>query len=450
MGLPDKAIDLIDEAGSRVRLSHAALPEEAKELDKELKALMKEKDTAIRSQDFEAAGGLRDREVELRAQIKQIQERKQEENKAKTEAGDDTGPCVQEQDIADIVASWTGIPVDKVSSDEGVRLMDMEATLHKRLIGQEEAVVACARAIRRARTGLKNPNRPVASFIFSGPTGVGKSELAKSLSSFYFGSEDAMVRLDMSEFMERHTVSKLIGSPPGYVGYNEGGQLTEAVRRRPYTVVLFDEIEKAHPDVFNMMLQILEDGRLTDSKGRTVDLKNVLLIMTSNVGSSVIEKGGMQLGFQLPTDDADEQSYNRIKTLVNEELKQYFRPEFLNRLDEIIVFRQLTKSEVKEIADIMLKDVFSRTEEKGITLDVTERFKDRLVDEGFNPAYGARLLRRAIMRLMEDGLAEKMLAGDIREGDSVIMDVDPEGNITVLNGSETMKVELSDTPAGIA
>merc|ERR1711937_903183 len=238
-------------------------------------------------------------------------------------------------------------------------------------------------------------------------TGVGKTELTKALATYYFGSEDAMVRLDMSEFMERHTVSKLIGSPPGYVGYNEGGQLTEAVRRRPHTVVLFDEIEKAHPDVFNMMLQILEDGRLTDSKGRTVDFKNVLLIMISNVGSSVIEKGGMQLGFQLPTDDADEQSYNRIKTLVNEE-------------------------------------------EKGITLDVTERFKDRLVDEGFNPAYGARPLRRAIMRLMEDGLAEKMLAGDIREGDSVIMDVDPEGNITVLNGSETMKVELSDTPAGIA
>jgi ATP-dependent Clp protease ATP-binding subunit ClpC len=242
--LPDKAIDLIDEAGSRVRLENAALPEEAKELDKELKALMKEKDTAIRSQDFEAAGGLRDREVELRAQIKQITERKQEENKAKAESGDASGPTVVEQDIADIVAAWTGIPVDKVSSDEGTRLMDMEETLHKRLVGQEEAVVACARAIRRARTGLKNPNRPVASFIFSGPTGVGKSELAKSLSAFYFGSEEAMVRLDMSEFMERHTVSKLIGSPPGYVGYSEGGQLTEAVRRRPYTLVLFDEIER--------------------------------------------------------------------------------------------------------------------------------------------------------------------------------------------------------------
>mmetsp|Transcript_31393 Transcript_31393/g.67756 ORF Transcript_31393/g.67756 Transcript_31393/m.67756 type:complete len:923 (-) Transcript_31393:79-2847(-) len=448
--LPDKAIDLIDEAGSRVRLRHAQLPEEAKELDKELRALLKEKDAAVRGQDFEKAGQLRDREMELKAQIEAITQKNKDETQAEDEAAGETGPVVTETDISNIVASWTGIPVEKVSSDESERLLKMEDTLHNRVIGQEEAVVAISKAIRRARVGLKNPNRPIASFIFSGPTGVGKSELAKSLASYYFGSEEAMVRLDMSEFMERHTVSKLIGSPPGYVGYNEGGQLTEAVRRRPYTVVLFDEIEKAHPDVFNMMLQILEDGRLTDSKGRTVDFKNVLLIMTSNVGSSVIEKGGMQLGFQLPTDDQDEQSYNRIKTLVNEELKQYFRPEFLNRLDEIIVFRQLTKSEVKEIADIMLKDVFSRTEEKGITLDVTERFKDRLVDEGFNPAYGARPLRRAIMRLMEDGLAEKMLAGDIREGDSIIMDVDPEGNITVLNGSETMKVELSDTPAGIA
>eukprot|EP00205_Picochlorum_sp_RCC944_P005809 CAMPEP_0182613474 /NCGR_PEP_ID=MMETSP1330-20130603/25658_1 /TAXON_ID=464278 /ORGANISM="Picochlorum sp., Strain RCC944" /LENGTH=918 /DNA_ID=CAMNT_0024833183 /DNA_START=124 /DNA_END=2878 /DNA_ORIENTATION=- len=444
--LPDKAIDLIDEAGSRVRLRHAQLPEEAKELDKELRALLKEKDAAVRGQDFEKAGQLRDREMELKAQIETITQKNKDETQAEDEAAGESGPVVTESDISNIVASWTGIPVEKVSSDESERLLKMEDTLHNRVIGQEEAVVAISKAIRRARVGLKNPNRPIASFIFSGPTGVGKSELAKSLASYYFGSEEAMVRLDMSEFMERHTVSKLIGSPPGYVGYNEGGQLTEAVRRRPYTVVLFDEIEKAHPDVFNMMLQILEDGRLTDSKGRTVDFKNVLLIMTSNVGSSVIEKGGMQLGFQLPTEDADETSYNRIKTLVNEELKQYFRPEFLNRLDEIIVFRQLTKSEVKEIADIMLKDVFSRTEEKGITLDVTERFKDRLVDEGFNPAYGARPLRRAIMRLMEDGLAEKMLAGDIREGDSVIMDVDPEGNITVLNGSETMKVELSDTP----
>jgi ATP-dependent Clp protease ATP-binding subunit ClpC len=449
--LPDKAIDLIDEAGSRVRLENAALPEEAKELDKELKALMKEKDTAIRSQDFEAAGGLRDREVELRAQIKQITERKQEENKAKAESGDASGPTVVEQDIADIVAAWTGIPVDKVSSDEGTRLMDMEETLHKRLVGQEEAVVACARAIRRARTGLKNPNRPVASFIFSGPTGVGKSELAKSLSAFYFGSEEAMVRLDMSEFMERHTVSKLIGSPPGYVGYSEGGQLTEAVRRRPYTLVLFDEIEKAHPDVFNMMLQILEDGRLTDSKGRVIDFKNTLIIMTSNVGASAIEKGGGGLGFQLD-DNAEDQSYNRIKSLVMEDLKNYFRPEFLNRLDEIIVFRQLNKQEVREIAYIMLENVFKRLKEKEIVLECTERFKDRLVDEGFSPAYGARPLRRAIMRLLEDNLSEKMLTGEISEGSSCIMDVNAEGEITVLTGDgrELKAGSAIGGPAGIA
>lgn len=279
----------------------------------------------------------------------------------------------------------------------------------------------------------RNRNRPVASFIFSGPTGVGKSELAKSLSAFYFGSEEAMVRLDMSEFMERHTVSKLIGSPPGYVGYSEGGQLTEAVRRRPYTLVLFDEIEKAHPDVFNMMLQILEDGRLTDSKGRVVDFKNTLIIMTSNVGASAIEKGGGGLGFQLD-DNAEDQSYNRIKSLVMEDLKNYFRPEFLNRLDEIIVFRQLNKQEVREIAYIMLENVFKRLKEKDITLECTERFKDRLVDEGFSPAYGARPLRRAIMRLLEDNLSEKMLTGEISEGSSCIMDVNAEGMITVLTG----------------
>ena len=432
--LPDKAIDLIDEAGSRVRLAHAALPEEAKELDKQLKALLKEKDTAIRAQDFEAAGALRDKEVELKTEIQKITKAKQEENKAALEAGGgEAGPFVTESDIAKIVASWTGIPVEKVSATEGNQLMNMEETLHSRLIGQEEAVVACSRAIRRARTGLKNPNRPVASFIFSGPTGVGKSELAKSISAFYFGSEDAMVRLDMSEFMERHTVSKLIGSPPGYVGYSEGGQLTEAVRRRPYTLVLFDEVEKAHPDVFNMMLQILEDGRLTDSKGRVIDFKNTLIILTSNVGSSVIEKGGGGLGFQL-NDDAEDTSYQRIKTLVNEELKNYFRPEFLNRLDEIIVFRQLNKSEVREIAGIMLTQVFKRLKEKEITLDVTDRFKDRLVDEGFNPTYGARPLRRAVMRLLEDNLAEKMLNGDIGEGSSCIMDVNAAGEITVLTG----------------
>ncbi|KAJ6889023.1 chaperone protein ClpC [Populus alba x Populus x berolinensis] len=407
--LPDKAIDLIDEAGSRVRLQHAQVPEEARELEKEVRQITKEKDEAVRGQDFEKAGELRDREMDLRAQITAIVEKGKEMSKAETEAGD-VGPTVTESDIQHIVSSWTGIPVEK-----------------------DEAVKAISRAIRRARVGLKNPNRPIASFIFSGPTGVGKSELAKALAAYYFGSEEAMIRLDMSEYMERHTVAKLIGSPPGYVGYTEGGQLTEAVRRRPYTVVLFDEIEKAHPDVFNIMLQILEDGRLTDSKGRTVDFKNTLLIMTSNVGSSVIEKGGRKMGFDLDYDEKDS-SYNRIKSLVTEELKQYFRPEFLNRLDEMIVFRQLSKLEVKDIADIMLKEVFERLKAKEIELQVTERFRDRVVDEGYNPSYGARPLRRAIMRLLEDSMAEKMLSAEIKEGDSVIIDVDSDGNVVVLNG----------------
>jgi ATP-dependent Clp protease ATP-binding subunit ClpC len=306
----------------------------------------------------------------------------------------------------------------------------MEDTLHQRLIGQDDAVKAVSRAIRRARVGLKNPNRPIASFVFSGPTGVGKTELAKSLASYFFGSEEAMIRLDMSEYMERHTVSKLIGSPPGYVGYNEGGQLTEAVRRRPYTVVLFDEIEKAHPDVFNMLLQILEDGRLTDAKGRTVDFKNTLLILTSNIGSKVIEKGGSGIGFEF-SEDATETQYNRIRSLVNEELKNYFRPEFLNRLDEIIVFRQLNKIEVTQIAEIMLKEVFGRLTEKGIVLEVTDRFKDRLITEGYSPSYGARPLRRAIMRLLEDSLAEEILSGRIKDGDTALVDVDENGIVQV-------------------
>jgi len=321
--------------------------------------------------------------------------------------------------------------------------MQMEETLHQRLIGQEEAVKATSRAIRRARVGLKNPNRPIASFIFSGPTGVGKTELTKALAAYFFGSEESMVRLDMSEFMERHTVSKLIGSPPGYVGYNEGGQLTEAVRRRPYTVILFDEIEKAHPDVFNLLLQILEDGRLTDSKGRTVDFKNTLIIMTSNIGSKVIEKGGGGLGFDFAEDQADS-AYTRIRSLVNEELKQYFRPEFLNRLDEIIVFRQLKIEEIREIAEIMLKEVFKRLKEKNITLAVTERFKDLLVSEGYNQSYGARPLRRAIMRLLEDSLSEEILTGKVREGASVIVDVNDDGKVICVE--QASAIAPAETP----
>ncbi|NJN57620.1 MAG: ATP-dependent Clp protease ATP-binding subunit [Leptolyngbyaceae cyanobacterium SL_5_9] len=431
--LPDKAIDLVDEAGSRVRLINSQLPPAAKELDKELRQVLKDKDDAVRSQDFDRAGELRDREMEIKAEIRAIAQSKKTSESAD---GEDTSPIVDEEDIAQIVASWTGVPVNKLTESESEKLLHMEDTLHQRLVGQEEAVRAISRAIRRARVGLKNPNRPIASFIFSGPTGVGKTELAKSLASYFFGSEDAMIRLDMSEFMERHTVSKLIGSPPGYVGYNEGGQLTEAVRRRPYTVVLFDEIEKAHPDVFNMLLQILEDGRLTDAKGRTVDFKNTLLIMTSNIGSKVIEKGGQSLGFDVSSENQADAQYTRIRSLVNEELKQYFRPEFLNRLDEIIVFRQLSKDEVKEISDILLKEVFGRLTEQGITLEVTERFKDRLVEEGYNPSYGARPLRRAIMRLLEDSLAEEILSGRVKEGDTAIVDVNDDGQVQVLQGEK--------------
>jgi ATP-dependent Clp protease ATP-binding subunit ClpC len=423
--LPDKAIDLMDEAGSRVRLINSQLPPAAKELDKELRQILKEKDDAVRSQDFDRAGELRDREMEIKAEIRTIAQ-----TKSNGASGDGVEPVVTEEDIAHIVASWTGVPVNKLTESESEKLLHMEDTLHQRLIGQEDAVKAVSRAIRRARVGLKNPNRPIASFVFSGPTGVGKTELAKSLASYFFGAEEAMIRLDMSEYMERHTVSKLIGSPPGYVGYNEGGQLTEAVRRRPYTVVLFDEIEKAHPDVFNMLLQILEDGRLTDAKGRTVDFKNTLLILTSNIGSKVIEKGGSGIGFEF-SEDATETQYNRIRSLVNEELKNYFRPEFLNRLDEIIVFRQLNKVEVTQIAEIMLKEVFGRLTEKGIVLEVTDRFKDRLITEGYSPSYGARPLRRAIMRLLEDSLAEEILSGRIKDGDTALVDVDENGIVQV-------------------
>jgi ATP-dependent Clp protease ATP-binding subunit ClpC len=422
--LPDKAIDLVDEAGSRVRLINSQLPDEAKELDKELRQVLKEKDDAVRSQDFDRAGELRDREMEIKAEIRALAA-----NKKKDAHVDDT-PVVDEEEIAHIVASWTGVPVNKLTQSEADKLLHMEDTLHQRIIGQEDAVKAISRAIRRARVGLKNPNRPIASFIFSGPTGVGKTELTKALATYFFGSEDAMIRLDMSEYMERHTVSKLIGSPPGYVGYNEGGQLTEAVRRRPYTVVLFDEIEKAHPDVFNLLLQILEDGRLTDAKGRTVDFKNTLLIMTSNIGSKVIEKGGGGLGFELEEDKTESQ-YNRIRSLVNEELKNYFRPEFLNRLDEIIVFRQLTKNEVKEIGELLLKEVFTRLTEQNITLEVTEKFKDRIVEEGYNPSYGARPLRRAIMRLLEDVLAEEILSGRLGEGDTALVDLDEDRKVKI-------------------
>ena len=456
--LPDKAIDLIDEAGSRVRLLNSKLPAAARELDRQLRQVLAQKDEAVRDQDFAKAGQLRDQEVELKQQIRDIIQgsRQQAESSAPTEEegspknhaepsfGADGSPLVTEEDIAAIVASWTGVPVQKLTEKESVKLLNIEDTLHQRLIGQDEAVKAVAKAIRRARVGLKNPSRPIASFIFSGPTGVGKTELTKALATYFFGSEEAMIRVDMSEYMERHTVSKLIGSPPGYVGFNEGGQLTEAVRRRPYTVILFDEIEKAHPDIFNLLLQLLEDGHLTDSKGRKVNFKNTLVIMTSNIGSKVIEKGGGGLGFEFSEDNEEEARYTRIRSLVNEELKNYFRPEFLNRLDEVIVFRQLTRAEVKQIASIMLKEVFERMQEKDITLSVTEAFRDRLVEEGYNPSYGARPLRRAVMRLLEDSLAEEFLNGAIKEGDRALVDIDDQKKVVIRRQSGTADAALPE------
>ncbi|MFM6107875.1 MAG: ATP-dependent Clp protease ATP-binding subunit [Sphaerospermopsis kisseleviana] len=426
--LPDKAIDLIDEAGSRVRLRHSRIINN-KELKLQLKNVSKEKAEAIRVQDFGKASKLRQEEIELQTKL-DLEENLQTLNI----------PSVDEEDIAEIVASWTGVPVNKLTESESELLLHLEDTLHTRLIGQEQAVTAVSRAIRRARVGLKNPNRPIASFIFSGPTGVGKTELAKALAAYFFGSEDSMIRLDMSEYMESHNVSKLIGSPPGYVGYDEGGQLTEAVRRKPYTVLLFDEIEKAHPDVFNMLLQLLDDGHLTDAKGRKVDFKNTLIILTSNIGSKVIEKGGMSLGFEF--DNQADASYQRIRNLVNEELKNYFRPEFLNRLDEIIVFSQLNKEEVKQIADIMLREVANRLTEKGIKLEVTAAFKELVVREGYDPSYGARPLRRAIMRLLEDSLAEAILSSQIIEGDTAIVDVDDDGQVKVRK-AETRELLLT-------
>ncbi len=415
--LPDKAIDLIDEAASRVRLSTSALPPEGKALEKDLKQLVREKELAIRNQEFEKATDLRDKEAELREKIREIAEdwKKSQEDKKAT---------VTAEHVAQIVAGWTGIPVSKLTESESEKLLKMEDTLHERVIGQHDAVTAISKAIRRARVGLKNPNRPIGTFIFSGPTGVGKTELAKALANYFFGSEDNLIRIDMSEFMERHTVSKLIGSPPGYVGYNEGGQLTEAVRRKPYSVVLFDEIEKAHPDVFNTMLQILDDGRLTDSKGRSVDFKNTIIIMTSNVGARSIENP-TPFGFAVE-DNQEDARYQKMKDTVMEEMKKTFRPEFLNRLDDTIIFHQLTQPEIRHIVDIMLKDLVTRMEAQGMSLSVPDDVKDLLAKEGYSPAYGARPLRRVIQRKLEDELSEQFLMGRFKEGDSIVAKLDGE------------------------
>ncbi|MCU7243475.1 MAG: ATP-dependent Clp protease ATP-binding subunit [Microcystis aeruginosa WS75] len=392
--LPDKAIDLLDEAGSRTHLRYS--------LQSTSPAEVREESPLINPESLI--------------------------------------PVVDAEEIAQIVAAWTGIPVTQLTQTESESLLNLEYQLHERIIGQQEAVNAVSRAIRRARVNLKNPNRPIASFIFAGPTGVGKTELTKALAKLLFGSESSMIRLDMSEFMESHTVSKLIGAPPGYIGYNEGGQLTEAVRRQPYRVVLFDEIEKAHPDVFNLLLQLLEDGHLTDSQGRRVDFKNTLIIMTSNIGSKVIEKGGNSLGFDI-ADDFAQSRYQQISNRVTEELKQYFRPEFLNRLDEIIVFRQLTREEVTQIADILIADLAKQLTEKGISVEVTAAFKDLVINEGYDPSYGARPLRRALTRRLEDSLAVAMLSGKVNSGDHALLDVTAETVVTV---SSHQRSEQSD------
>lgn len=418
--LPDKAIDLIDEAGSCVHLRHSQTSL-AKELKQSLRKITWDKDAAVKAQDFDRAGQLRDQELELETKLQELKE-----NNTMT-----TRPVVGVEDIAQVVASWTGIPANQMTKSESAMLMKLEETLHQRIIGQNNAVNAVAKAIRRARVGLRSVQRPIASFIFCGPTGVGKTELTKALADSVFGSEDAIIRLDMSEYMESQSVSKIIGSPPGYVGYGDGGQLTEAVRRKPYTVVLFDEIEKAHPDVFNLLLQLLDDGRLTDSQGRVVDFKNTLIIMTSNIGSRAIEKQGSGIGFEMVDGDITTARYNRTCEQVNDALKSYFRPEFLNRLDEIIVFHQLSRNEVKQIADILLQDVAKRLSEQEIQIEATAAFKDKLVVEGYDPSYGARPLRRAITRLVEDTLAEALLAGQIREGETAVLDVDDDGQVTV-------------------
>ena len=425
--LPDKAIDVLDEAGSRVRLENRRLPRGMKRLLKELQDTLRDKEESIKEHDFDIAKQLVDHEMEVRTHIR-IMKQSILTNEALGLARKEID-TVLEGDISEVIAGWTGIPVNKVSDSESKRLLKMEDSLHERMIGQHHAIVSVSKAIRRARVGLRSPDRPIASFIFAGPTGVGKTELTKSLSEYMFGGEDSMIRLDMSEYMEKHTVAKLIGSPPGYVGYNEGGQLTEAVRTKPYSVVLLDEVEKAHPDVFNLLLQILDDGRLTDSKGRTIDFRNTLIIMTTNLGSKIIEReSGIKPkskqdkpAFQIDEDGClgweptpepikDAAIFEKVKELVNEELKEFFRPEFLNRIDEIIVFNHLTKYDIWEICGLMIRSLQKRLEEKELILEVDVSVRNLLTEEGYDPVYGARPLRRAVMSLLEDSLAQQCLS----------------------------------------
>ncbi len=411
--LPDKAIDLIDEASSRVRLRANSLPPEGKDLENDLLKISRQKEEAIRNQEFEKASQLRDEENEVREKIRDMQEewkKQQEKNK----------PKVSPEEIATIVSSWTGIPVGDLKQEENEKLKNMEGSLHERIIGQDAAVTAVSKAIRRARAGLKNPERPIGSFIFCGPTGVGKTELAKALADFFFGNAENMIRVDMSEYMEKHTVSKLIGSPPGYVGYGDGGQLTEAVRRKPYSVVLFDEIEKAHPDVFNVMLQMLDDGHLTDSRGRKVSFKNTIIIMTSNVGAQKMS-GDAGIGFSHSDSQKkeDEDLYKRMRDMVVEELKRSFRPEFLNRLDDIVIFRHLTRDDMRRIVNIMIKELELRLKERGMSIQLTDEVKDKISTEGYKKAYGARPMKRSIQKLLEDPISDQLIGTQVADGDKI-------------------------------
>ena len=415
--LPDKAIDLIDEAGARLRIKRLTMPPELKELEAKVAKLSAEKEQAVKDQDFEKAADMRDDLEKLQTELKDRQ-------KAWHEGETDAKMVVDEDVIAEVVSSTTGIPVVKLTQAESKKLLNMEAELHKRIIGQNEAVSALARSIRRTRVGLKDPKRPAGSFIFAGPTGVGKTELAKTLAEFLFDDEDALIRVDMSEFSEKYAASRLFGAPPGYIGYEEGGELTEKVRRKPFSVVLFDEIEKAHPDIFNSLLQVLDDGHLTDGQGRKVDFKNTIIILTTNLGTRDIAKAA-NTGFNLGTNT--ESSYQRMKEQVSSELKQQFRPEFLNRLDDIIVFKQLTKSEVRQIVDLDVKKLDDRLFDRHMSLDLTDEAKDLLAQKGFDPLLGARPLRRVIQRDIEDAISEKILMGELTDGEHVKVDAEGEG-----------------------
>ena len=438
--LPDKAIDLIDEAGSRLRIKRMTAPAELREFDDKIASARKEKESAIDGQDFELAATLRDKEKNLIAEKVEA-----EKNWKATDL--DKVTEVDEELIAQVLSLSTGIPVFKLTEEETARLLRMEDELHNRVIGQDQAIKALSQAIRRTRAGLKDPRRPGGSFIFAGPSGVGKTELSRTLASFLFGDQDALIQLDMSEYSERHTASRLFGAPPGYVGYDEGGQLTEKVRRRPFSVVLFDEIEKAHPDIFNSLLQVLEDGRLTDAQGRTVDFKNTVIIMTTNLGTRDISKS---LGLGFANSDDDLTNYERMKGKVSDELKSHFRPEFLNRIDDIIVFHQLTKPQIIQIVDLMLKNLDDRLQAKDMGIELTPAAKDLLAERGYDPLLGARPLRRVIQREIEDGLSERILFGELKAGEIIVVDVEGEGAEAVFTFKGAPKATLPDTPEDLA